>query len=156
MDNTICEWDKPIFEQLPALDRTKYVSWDIFSCYPGYESQIKAIINSPGFYRNLTPIDGAIKGVKQLVEHSEIYFLTASPAPNIGAFSEKAEWIKEHFGPEYVPRLMIGSRKDIVNADMLIDDKPNLENENSTWYQVCYKQPYNDGTFTWKNELKFN
>lgn len=158
MDNTICDWDEPIFKQLPELDRSKYKSWDIYSCYPGYGSEIDRIIYSSGFYRNLTPLKNAIECVKILSETNEIYFLTATPSKGTSAFTEKADWIVEHFGEDYLQKLMLVYRKDLVQGDILIDDKPNIENDICTWKQILYSSEYNNGTFTWSldNLNKYN
>lgn len=153
MDNTICDWDEPIFKAIPSLDRSKYTSWDIVSCYPDHSDEILDIMKSKGYYEHLTPYDNAIKFIKSLTENFDIYFLTANPAPNMYAFSEKADWIEHHFGQEYVPKLIICKDKFLVKGDVLIDDKPNITNNESSWVHLLYSRPYNDGVFTWTKNL---
>jgi 5'-nucleotidase len=106
-------------------------------------------MKSKGYYVHLKPYDNAIELIKSLTVNFDIYFVTACPAPNMYAFSEKAEWIEHHFGPEYVSKLIICKDKFLVNGDVLIDDKPNITNDESSWIHLLYSQPYNEGVFTW-------
>lgn len=106
MDRTICDFDKKYYqvkESFPGIE------------YP--QSQI-------GFFSRLEPIEGAIEGVKKLEEKYDIYFLTRPSIMNLHCYSEKAEWIRETFGHEYLKKLIIAYDKSLIKFDYLIDDYP--------------------------------
>lgn len=104
MDRTICDFDKrwyQVKENYPNVE------------YP--QSQI-------GFFSRLEPIEGAIEGVKKLEEKYDIYFLTRPSIMNLHCYTEKAEWIRENFGIDYLKKLIIAYDKSMVKGDYLIDD----------------------------------
>ena len=67
-------------------------------------------------------MDGAIDAVIWLSTHFDVYFLTRPSVQNLSCYSEKALWIQNHFGPEYLERLIISPDKSLLKGDYLIDD----------------------------------
>jgi len=78
-----------------------------------------------GFFRDLEPIDYALSCIAQLEETGRftIWFATAPSIKNIHCYTEKAEWIREYFGEEYLERLIIVPDKSKLIGHFLIDDK---------------------------------
>lgn len=81
---------------------------------------------TPGFFYHLEPVHGAIWSVKALEEvfNHEVLFLTAPSAKNPHCWTEKANWIEKHFGFQYLNKLVITERKELLWAPgrVLIDD----------------------------------
>lgn len=72
----------------------------------------------PGFFENLSPIDGAIESVEMMLEaaHFDPYILTAPSTHNPLSYTEKRLWIERHFGIDFVHRLIIGSHKGLFEG----------------------------------------
>jgi len=81
----------------------------------------------PHIFRNLEPLEGAVKAVNQLLEANsyEVYFLSTAPWNNPSAWTDKRLWLAEQFGDKINKRLILTHRKDLIKGDILIDDRPN-------------------------------
>jgi 5'(3')-deoxyribonucleotidase len=81
--------------------------------------------HAPGFYRNLKPLEGAVAAIEILKTRFNVFFLSTPPSGNIGACTEKAEWVAEHFGPDMVERLNLCARKSLFSGSgiALVDDR---------------------------------
>ena len=75
------------------------------------------------FWARLEEFPWTQKLVEELEKISEVYFLT-SPGSCVPAPSGKMEWIKNHFGEEYITKLIICKDKYICASDkrILVDD----------------------------------
>jgi len=74
----------------------------------------------------------------------QIWFCTSPLLGNPTCCQEKLEWIQEHFGDEYVKRVILCQDKTTVRGDILIDDKPNITGlHHPTWQQCLFDAPYN-------------
>ena len=62
----------------------------------------------PGFFSLLAPIGGAIKAVKTLAKHYDVFILS---------------WITKHFHGIFYKKIILTHRKDLVVGDYLIDDR---------------------------------
>lgn len=76
-----------------------------------------------GFFRELNPIDGAKEALRKLLscEHLDIHILTKPVFDSPHSYSEKAEWIAEHF-PELVSKIVMSQRKELCHGHFLVDD----------------------------------
>ena len=81
----------------------------------------------PHIFRDLKPLEGAVKAVNQLLEANsyEVYFLSTAPWDNPSAWTDKRLWLAEQFGDKINRRLILTHRKDLIKGDILIDDRPN-------------------------------
>lgn len=77
-----------------------------------------------GFFLELTPLEGAIETVKDLLASAEYdpYILTAPSVMNPHCYSEKRQWVEQHLGMDMVKRLIISPHKHLNKGDYLIDD----------------------------------
>src|SRR4030095_958039 len=89
-----------------------------------YKQIIQDIYHSPGFYRNLPPIDGALDAMKEIRQQYEYVFLCSSPM--IPAYQncvlEKYHWVLDKLGNDWINNIILTSDKTIVKGDILIDD----------------------------------
>ena len=113
MDDTICDFIGPFKSD---LFREKFP-----------QSKI-------GFFLSLEPLPNAIESVKKLNDTYDVWFLTRPSIKNINCYTEKAEWIKKHFGEDMLEKLIICPNKSLVKGDYLIDDdhrhgQPEFEGE---------------------------
>ena len=107
MDGTLADFDKAKIE-----DQKK-------------NPELKFPQSVPGFFLKLEPIDYSLSCVSQLEESGkyEIWFATAPSVKNLHCYNEKAEWIKNYFGEEYLERLIIIPDKSKLIGHYLIDDR---------------------------------
>jgi 5'-nucleotidase len=84
--------------------------------------------HAPGFYRGLYPMPGALDAVRRLKTNFHVYFLSTGSASNAACFTEKIEWIAEHFGPDMIDNVILTARKDLIAVPggvpfYLVDDR---------------------------------
>jgi len=81
----------------------------------------------------LVPLPDSIKVTEQLGQDHELFIITATYPENMKI---KMEWLAEHF--PHIPKrnIIVTSRKEMINIDVLIDDAPeNVYNFNQ-WDRV--------------------
>lgn len=96
--------------------------------------------NNPGFYKKQKPLPGAKEFIKTLTQIAEV-FLVTSVQPEV--MSTRAETLLREFPQVPLDNIVISSRKDIVNADIMLDDNPNHILQSSAKYPVLMRQPWN-------------
>ena len=122
MDDTICDYTSNFW---------KYKKENPSVVYP------QSIL---GFYKNILPIEGAIDSVKKINENYNLYFATRPSYMNLHCYSEKAEWIANHFGIHWVSKLILIPDKSLLIGDYLIDDYP-WKNFKGEW--IRYENNWN-------------
>ena len=140
-----------------ACDDRKY--FHVKQDYPvEYHHYVEATYASPGFFRNLKPIPGAIEGVQQLLAFGHEIHICTSPINRYhNCVREKYEWVEEHLGFEFTKRMILTKDKTLVRGDILIDDKPEITGFHiPVWKHYIYDRPYNRSVTTvprldWQN-----
>lgn len=106
---------------------------------------INRIIESPGFVMGLSPLPGAIDGVKEILDrgHEVVFVSNGTNCPTSG--HEKRNWLKYHFRNVWKkPPLVLTYHKHFVSGDCLVDDNPkNLNNLSPSTAPLLWHQPYN-------------
>lgn len=91
----------------------------------------------PGLFDSPPPMPGAINAVQKLLESGryDIHILSTAPWGNPGALTAKRLWLERHFGTAFKKKVTLTHRKDNVQGDILVDDRPNngAENFNGKW-----------------------
>lgn len=78
-------------------------------------------INEPGFFRDLSPLEGSIEAVKKLQEKYEVYIVSAAMEFR-NSLTDKHDWLAEHFPFITWKNIMFCGDK-IVDVDIMIDDR---------------------------------
>lgn len=110
------------------------------------DQQIHDIVNEVGLFVNLRPIEDVVRGVKRLSEKSgrEVFFVSAPHNSAKMSFTEKAIWIENHFGGNWLNNLILTRDKTLVSGIILIDDKPSPMGKFSPdWEHIVFDQTYN-------------
>ena len=155
MDGVMCKWQ----EMYDALLRTHYPHIPIFpfekvtrfktqSFYADeHRAEISEMMNRPGFYRDLEPMDGSVEALHAMKAAGINVFLCTAPyVTNKTCASEKMDWVERHLGSEWLNRTIITSDKTLVRGDVLIDDKPNIKGAMTpSWTHIVFDAPYNRG-----------
>lgn len=97
--------------------------------------------SSPDFVKNQPVIPGAEEFIKKLSEKGEVFFVTAVGGT---CMSERAKRLLKDF-PEVPERnIIIGSRKDLVALDILLDDGAHNILGSCARYPVLFRRPWNN------------
>ena len=98
------------------------------------------IFQDPEFYRTQPVIAGARKFVKELTQLTEV-FVSTSVYPEY--MSIRAKRIMEEF-PEIQPdHILMGSRKDKIDVDILFDDGMHNVLRSNAAYPILMRRPWN-------------
>lgn len=90
---------------------------------PEHDGLVTEILREPGFFRHLKVMPNAQEVVEKLNEYYDVYIATAAmDVPT--SFHDKYEWLLEHFPFLDPQHFVFCGRKNIINADYLIDDNP--------------------------------
>jgi len=97
--------------------------------------------NSPGFFRNAPVMEGSLEVMRKLNEHYNIFIVSAAMEfPN--SVVEKQSWLNEHFPFIGWQQMVFCGSKEIIKADIMIDD--HFKNLNSfSGETILYTQPHN-------------
>lgn len=99
-----------------------------------------ALYSDPEFVRNQPVLPGAQKFVRELSKFADVFFVTAVPA---NCMSARAERLLMDF-PEIPPQnLILGTRKDVIALDILLDDAAHNVANSKAAYPVLLRKPWN-------------
>lgn len=136
----------PSYPIVPEADRD---DWNMLTL-PGADPAIlKEAMNSPGFYRDLPLMPGAVEGMKRMIANDKATgdqtFICTTPAvTNPTCASEKMESIERHFGSYWPERTILTADKTLVHGDVLWDDKPIITGVRTPdWEHILFRQPHN-------------
>ena len=107
---------------------------------------IKGIMHSKGFYLNMPLIEGSLEAISELSEKNEVYICTSPMTSNPYCLQEKFDWVLKNLGKSWAKRTIITKDKTIIDANYLIDDRPEVTGVQApSWEHILYTQPYNIG-----------
>ncbi|MCQ2770973.1 MAG: hypothetical protein MJ236_04155 [Clostridia bacterium] len=99
-----------------------------------------ALYKDPEFVRSQPVFPGAQKLVRELSKIADVFFVTAVPA---SCMSARAERLISDFPEVPETNIIVGSRKDVMSFDILLDDAAhNISNSRAT-YPVLLRRPWN-------------
>jgi 5'-nucleotidase len=92
------------------------------------KTAVRRYVHTPGFFRSLPLIEGGIRAVKNLMEHYDVFIVSAAMEFPLSLF-EKKQWLEEHFPFISWKNIVFCGDKSIIKTDYLIDDHlKNLDN----------------------------
>ena len=127
LDGTVCDLRSAVNESREK--NREFQEDDIRYKYPWCE---------PGFFLNLKPLPLALESVNRLISKYDVWFLSRPSFKNTFSYTEKAEWVKEHFGYEMQKKLILCGDKSLLKGEVLIDDSDNANQNkfNGIWIQI--------------------
>lgn len=99
-----------------------------------------ALYSDPEFVRTQPIIPGAQKFVRELSKHADVFFVTAVP---VMCMSARAERLVQDFPEIPSQNIIIGTRKDVMALDMLLDDGAHNIASSKANYPVLFRKPWN-------------
>lgn len=99
-----------------------------------------ALYSDPHFVETQPLMAGAQKFVRELSKIADVFFITAVPPQ---CMSARAERLVRDF-PEIPPQnIIIGTRKEIMQLDILLDDGAHNISASKAAYPVLFRKPWN-------------
>lgn len=148
-DAVISSWGDGFDRRLDAygeaaanIPRTAHQQqWDLNAGRtPAEVKIIREVMEAPGFYRDLEPIPGAKRALKDALRAGHDVRIVSSPfISNPTCASDKLDWIVRHYGSHWGSRLVLTNDKTIVRGDILVDDKPEISGSmDPSWMHVVF------------------
>ena len=92
------------------------------------KTAVRRYVNTPGFFRTLSLIEGSVSAIKILMQDFDVYIVSAAMEFPLSLF-EKKQWLEEHFPFISWRNIVFCGDKSIIKTDYLIDDHlKNLDN----------------------------
>lgn len=108
--------------------------------YGRHSDERMALYGEPEFVRTQPLLPGAQKFVHELSRLADIFFITAVPP---ACMTARAERLRRDF-PEVPPEnIIIGTRKDVMAVDILLDDAAHNISSSRAAYPVLFRKPWN-------------
>lgn len=106
---------------------------------------IDALMEQKGFFLSLQPLPGALEAVRELAAEGHEIKICTTPVLNYAhCLTEKAAWIDQHLGRDYVKQLILTHDKTVVRGHVLFDDRPDIHGAcEPEWRQVLVDHAYN-------------
>ncbi|MCR5154910.1 MAG: hypothetical protein K6B75_08710 [Lachnospiraceae bacterium] len=96
--------------------------------------------SDPEFVANQPVLPGAQKFVHELTKFADVFFVTAVP---VACMSARGQRLLKDF-PEVPPQnIIIGTRKDVIQLDILLDDAAHNISNSKAAYPVLLRKPWN-------------
>ena len=96
--------------------------------------------NDPEFFRSQPPIEGAREFVKKLAQMTEVFVSTAVWPQYM---SIRAQRLLEEFPEIPADHILMGSRKDKIDVDILFDDGMHNVFRSNAAYPILMRRPWN-------------
>jgi len=137
MDGVLCDYavgfdrrwesaypDRPSRADLDGLHH--YKVQDAFDSE--WKKEVYAILRGQYFFRDLPPIEGGAKALKEMKKEGwEPFICTATLTSSPFCMSDNQEWVDRHLGYKWVSRMILTSNKALVRGRCLIDDNPKFD-----------------------------
>lgn len=146
-----CEWlDKKYHTNIKVSDVTE---WDICKFFPSLtKSQVFEPLTQESFWKTVKPKEGAVKYIKKLMDYGfSIYLCSATDYRNVRMKYEI--FIQKYFPYIKWEQVIITSHKEMINAQIFIDDNPDNLIRVKTWLRILMDAPHNRGCDTEKPRL---
>lgn len=127
LDGIAADFFKDLLQQYNALTGESssvedIVSWEMGDCVK-YPSVLREVFHTPGFFRNLSPVAGAVEALREMVNMGHtVHIVSSGCTPH--SYTEKALWCAEHLPFIGLSHVSISHRKGQLHGDVMIDDGP--------------------------------
>lgn len=82
---------------------------------------VRRFATTPGFFRSIPVMPGAIEAVRELMEHFDVFVVSAAMEFPL-SLAEKHAWLQEHFPFISWRNIIFCGDKSIIDTDYMIDD----------------------------------
>lgn len=154
-DQVLAEWVEKVLEWYNQDYKTNFTVNDVQNYFdmekilgPQGVPYIRSCIRYPDFYSDLKPVDGAIEGVKSLIDAGhDVCIVSAVPRCGAVSYHGKLVWLRKFMPWFNLNNFVACSRKELVHGDILLDDAPhNVESYAKSGHgrrAVLFDRPWN-------------
>ena len=145
-DDTLCECISIAIELVnqelgSALSFEDIDAWNFKHQTKAEQECLHRIFDQPDFYSRQKPMPGAVEMVEALIEMGhEPVILSAPRLPLMGLRAKQIQQFFPMIAPENV---LLGSRKDLVHADILLDDALHNIKTTGAKHPIIFRRPWN-------------
>lgn len=111
--------------------------WGEFGRHP---KERIALFSDPEFVRTQPIVQGAQRFVSELSKIADVFFVTAVP---VVCMSARGERLLQDFPEIPAQNIIIGTRKDVMSLDILLDDGAHNISSSKATYPVLMRKPWN-------------
>ena len=111
--------------------------WGEFGRHP---KERIALFSDPEFVRTQPIVQGAQRFVSELSKFADVFFVTAVP---VVCMSARGERLLQDFPEIPAQNIIIGTRKDVMSLDILLDDGAHNISSSKATYPVLMRKPWN-------------
>ena len=131
-DQVLAKWVERILEWYNQDYKTNFSREDVKTYWSmdgllGTQGRdfLRSCMRYPELYRDLDPVEGALDGVRRLIDMGhDVVIATAIPSCAGIAYHGKLEWIRRNMPFFDLKNFIAIQRKDLVDGDLLLDDGP--------------------------------
>jgi guanylate kinase len=117
-------------------------AYDYYECLPKeIADSFIEIYNDPEFFKGQRPYPGAVELVNTLIKRGHEVIFASATFPHIMGI--RAKMLADEFPNVPSANIMLGARKDLLNLDVLLDDKPENLIESSAKFPIAFRRPWN-------------
>lgn len=141
---------------------------------PEFRDRAREYLSTPGLFRRLRPMPGAIEGVRSLYDAGHRILLAQAPLPTEESAGDILHWVHDYL--PFIPRhdVYVCYAKERIEADFLIEDSPShmtqFRRQRPKAKIIAFAWPYNhlspgvydlraeswkDSEAAWEATLKF-
>lgn len=106
-----------------------------------------SIWESKDFFIDLEPLPGGVEAVQEMAKMDDTdVFICTSPIKHYKHCpQEKYAWVEKHLGTDFVEQVILTRDKTLIDADILIDDKPDIVGVESKpkWEHILFTACHN-------------
>jgi 5'-nucleotidase len=140
-------WWKTLYPFAPHVPSETHNAFYLEEAYPPeWHDLICDLQARRGFFRNLPVAPGAVEALHWMLDAGhDVRICTAPLTAYEHCLPEKAAWVEEHLGRDWVKRMIITKDKTIVMGDVLLDDRPDVTGAiaRPVWDHLLFDAPYN-------------
>jgi len=90
---------------------------------PEQQSYVSQMMEQPGFFSDLEPMQGALETMERLCRCHDIYIVSAA-TEFPGSFQDKMRWVARYLPQIPTRRIIFCGEKSVLDLDCLMDDTP--------------------------------
>lgn len=118
-----------------------YDTWDLRKLVKDGD-YLYGILDQPGFFLDLPALPGAIDGLREIAAVTDV-IISTSALDNPNAAKDKMLWVRKYLPFIKKGNIMIGTRKDLLMADIMVDDSPGNLKKTLAKHKIVMDYPYN-------------
>lgn len=107
------------------------------------KGMLEEIFSSKDFWLSMKPLPRAIEVVKELYDKYDVYIATSPWVNSKTCILEKTEWVKIHMPFFDANKLIFCHHKELLHADVMIDDSPDYLTNSNCKFTIAFDYPYN-------------